>query len=218
MHLPSGVVETAPFMCLPQKAQQNSYSALRGRLSPVRFEGKTMRNCGHFARFQGFGQRIYVQLRLCGRAIGNRTLVRVSGACKSSHLRELKFCSGYFDFLLPLQRSVGQWPLSITWQIGSFSGCAEKTCATRKYSTTSSQRTRFSLGNSMSHTSLHAVLPKTYLARLASFLMKRFHAVLHDMEGRTSFSISSLLFLCFLRPFSPRFVALIGEGKKEGWR
>ena len=32
-------------MCLPEKAQQNSSLALRGTLSPVRFEGKIMRNC-----------------------------------------------------------------------------------------------------------------------------------------------------------------------------
>jgi hypothetical protein len=53
LHSPTGVVETGLPICLPEKASQNSPSALRGALSPVQFEGKNMRNCGHFTRFSG---------------------------------------------------------------------------------------------------------------------------------------------------------------------
>jgi|SRR5580658_2240697 hypothetical protein len=58
--------ETGLLICPTEKTLKRPL-AWRGALSPVRFEGKTMRNYGHFARFPVKGRRISLQLRLFGR-------------------------------------------------------------------------------------------------------------------------------------------------------
>jgi len=53
MYSPAGAVETGLLICVPEKAPQGPPLAWRGTLSPVRFEGKIMRNRGDFPRFPG---------------------------------------------------------------------------------------------------------------------------------------------------------------------